>query len=91
MIAAHILQAMGAHMAESITFASFSGVKKVINNAPTIDPLKHGHWIDNGSDKPPTCSECCGCALLNYEGDYHKSEACPHCGAEMSNPERSTT
>lgn len=83
MFAAHVLQAIGAHMAESITFASFSVVKKAINNAPSIDPVKHGHWIDNGPDKPPTCSRCGGGALLNYESDYHKSDACPHCGAKM--------
>ncbi len=55
--------------------------------APTIDPVKHGHWIDNGHDKPPTCSRCGGGALLNYESDYHKSDACPHCGAKMDEPE----
>ena len=58
-----------------------------IRTAPVIDPVRHGYWIDHGRNRPPTCSECCGCALLNYESDYHKSDFCPHCGATMSNPE----
>lgn len=81
--AARIIQAREQYTAESITLASLSVVKKAINNAPSIDPVKHGHWIDNGPDKPPTCSRCGGGALLNYESDYHKSDACPHCGAKM--------
>lgn len=58
-----------------------------ISDAPDIDPVRHGYWIDHGRNRPPTCSRCGGRALLNYESDYHKSDFCPHCGAEMSNPE----
>lgn len=45
--------------------------------------LKEAHWIDNGRDKSPTCSNCGSGCLLNYESDFHKSDYCPHCGAFM--------
>ena len=55
----------------------------VIDNTPTIDPVKHGRWIDMGDNSAPICSVCKSKALLNYESDYHKSDYCPHCGARM--------
>ena len=89
MLAAHVLQAIGAQMAESITFASFSVVKKAINNAPTIDPVKHGKWIFDLSEVdwtygPYVCSEC---HVRN--GDFiggglnKRTNYCPNCGAKM--------
>ena len=53
----------------------------------TIDPVKHGRWIDMGDNSAPICSECKSKALLNYESDYHKSDYCPHCGAKMDEGE----
>lgn len=57
-------------------------LEKEIENAPTIDPVKHGKWIPNGID--PTngivgnweCSECNGVSLKD-------SDFCPKCGARM--------
>ena len=42
-----------------------------------------GHWIWRGKDKGYECSVCHSCCLLNYERDWHKSDLCPHCGANM--------
>ena len=48
-----------------------------------VKPAVNGRWIDNGKNKPPTCSNCGSGCLLNYESDYHESDYCPHCGAYM--------
>lgn len=45
--------------------------------------VRYAHWVDHGRDNPPTCSNCGGRALLNYESDYCESTNCPHCGARM--------
>lgn len=53
---------------------------KTIDNAPTVDPVKHGHWImkPNGYG---TCSNCKKCSL-DIMGGVH-SNFCPNCGAKM--------
>lgn len=61
--------------------------RAVIDNMPTIDPVKHGRWIDMGDNSASICSVCKGKTLLNYESDYHKSDYCPHCGAKMDKKE----
>lgn len=52
-----------------------------IDNAPTIDPVKHGHWIskywDGGSEHH--CSECGAI----YKDLYDLYSYCPNCGAKM--------
>ena len=56
-----------------------------IQNAPTIDPVRHGHWIEQivqRSEDEPSFSLCvcsnCGLSLLNKMTRY-----CPTCGAQM--------
>lgn len=55
---------------------------KDIDNAPTIDPVKHGHWEDENPIEPnpmfraAVCSVC-GCT----EGN--PNNYCPSCGARM--------
>ena len=44
---------------------------------------KRAAWIWKGSDKGFECSRCHSKCLLNYESDWHKSDFCPHCGADM--------
>lgn len=57
--------------------------------AETYDPVgfeqgeKMAAWIWKGPDKGFECSHCHGRCLLNYESDWHKSDFCPHCGADM--------
>ena len=51
--------------------------------AADVRPVVRGEWIDNGRYKAPTCSNCGSGCLLNYESDYHESDFCPHCGADM--------
>ncbi len=53
----------------------------IVGDAPTVDPVKHGHWImkPNGYG---TCSNCKRCSLdlgAGVDSDY-----CPNCGAKMT-------
>lgn len=49
---------------------------------PTVDPVKHGHWILDENEKIPcyqikTCS-LCGCRVNGTQFNF-----CPRCGARM--------
>ena len=53
-----------------------------IKAQPTVDPVKHGHWIRDENEKIPcyqikTCS-LCGCRVNGTQFNF-----CPHCGAKM--------
>lgn len=49
-----------------------------IKGASTIDPVEHGHWIDDNADDQVIvlCSEC-------NRWNTTKTAFCPHCGAKM--------
>ena len=53
----------------------------LLESAPTVDPVKHGHWIAHGKAfmgaTIEACSEC-GELLCGYNKAY-----CPNCGAKM--------
>ena len=57
-----------------------------IDDTPTVDPIKHGHWIFNPKDAIemmftlPICSECG--AESSDGGNY-----CSNCGAKMDGAE----
>lgn len=57
-----------------------------IVNAPTVDPVKHGQWIDKYGDGDWHCS-CCGAIVENHEQDYRNWYFCYHCGARMNGDE----
>jgi len=52
-----------------------------IDNAPTVDPVKHGHWEKEriGADKIDRCSVCGG----SYLPCIKSYKFCPQCGARM--------
>lgn len=57
-----------------------------IGNAPTIDPVRHGRWVDvNGEEWIPATLynyvKCSVCGL--YELEKEASNFCPNCGAKM--------
>ena len=54
-----------------------------IHCAPTIDAVQNGKWEWRGKDRGYFCTNCGSGCLLNYESDWHKSDFCPHCGADM--------
>lgn len=53
--------------------------ENAIENAPTIDPVRHGRWKVCEND--PTYVRCSECGELNYEA--YPSNYCPNCGARM--------
>lgn len=57
------------------------GIEKAIDDMPTVDPVKHGRWVEHDSsikDVPTeACSEC-GEWSYGYNEKY-----CPNCGARM--------
>lgn len=63
----------------------------LINDAPTVDPVKHGHWIE--SDVGLICSECNHYTETMYDepfnNEFGKGWAlkrpyyCGYCGAKM--------
>ena len=59
----------------------FKAVRAVVNTCPTVEPVKHGHWIDTGRgdyyfSKQYRCS-CCNSV------DYMRAPYCYNCGAKM--------
>jgi len=62
-----------------------------LENAPTVDPVKHGHWVEQEHcdwvySKEYRCSECGKYRLMTNpfgrEWNY-----CPNCGAKMDGVE----
>lgn len=61
-----------------------------IKNAPTIDPVKHGRWINAYPEIEPNpmfmygiCSECGFEQSISDKLNY-----CPNCGAKMDEEEQ---
>lgn len=63
-------------------------VAMAVENAPTIDPVKHGKWIEHTEPEPWdrhqawfwTCSECGAVGIDEFR-------YCPNCGAKMERSE----
>lgn len=49
-----------------------------IDNAPTIDPVRHGYWKETDD---PMFRACSVCGYLEYE--CNEGNYCPECGALM--------
>lgn len=52
--------------------------KRIVNAAPTIDPVRHGRWLF-------TDTNTCECSVCHTCEPYPFSEFewCPNCGARM--------
>ena len=60
----------------------------VINEIPTIDPVRHGHWVAI-DDYPHEEWECDKCGFVYYEdNDEPTFKYCPNCGAKMDEERR---
>lgn len=62
-------------------FDELNIVRNMTRNARTVDPVKHGYWVDTGRadyylNKEYRCS-CCNSV------DYLRSPYCYNCGAKM--------
>lgn len=52
-----------------------SVLEQLINVQPTIDPVKHGRWVMQGT--------AYGCSLCGESVIHPFHNYCPNCGAEM--------
>ncbi len=89
------MRLIDADMLPKYTGAALSAVDvaRAVENAPTIDPVKHGKWIECKSSEHWKCSAC-GCRASfwfneenssSYDLDMSEwlSGYCPNCGAKM--------
>lgn len=54
--------------------------------APTIDPVRHGRWIEHEDEEDTAHAHCSGCGWVAryYETDIvNEANYCPNCGAKM--------
>ena len=66
---------------------------RMIDEQPTIEERKKGHWerhntyygddVSGSIDPDWRCSECGGQANVNAWCLYDLTDFCPHCGADM--------
>ena len=55
-------------------------VISVLDDMPTIDPVRHGHWQRSN---PLTDTEECSVCGYNIPTDEFETPYCPLCGAKM--------
>ena len=53
-------------------------VAMAVENAPTIDPVRHGRWVVIDAEEPRRYG-CSKCKRLSW----HMENYCPNCGARM--------
>ena len=51
-----------------------------IDSAPTVDPVKHGRWIEHGKNDNR-------CSLCGWGVWVNTNNFCPNCGAKMDGEE----
>ena len=58
--------------------------QKAIDDAPTVDPFKHGHWINTNEGIWNTVEvlKCSVCGEIDNRM-YRSDAYCPNCGAKM--------
>ena len=63
--------------------------RSIVDEAPTVDaePIRHGHWVDVGSEVARVCSYChedvLYAVMYNLKGEEVSLKYCPYCGAKM--------
>ena len=75
----------GDEIARRVIDATKRCIVTDLEQLPTIDPVKHGRWIDDSQDGKGMwflCSECGESAPEVEPWDY-----CPNCGAKMDGGE----
>ena len=68
------------------------GYAEALEATDNAEPVRHGHWTDNGHiGRRRWCSECGGIAFEQYDdyglAEVTESDYCPHCGAKMDEVE----
>lgn len=78
----------GGNWCNSVILA-MSSVAGIVLEAPTIEVVKHGKWIeeDDCYTTSGTYIEEFKCSLCNEIVNWHKYKFCPYCGAKMDGDE----
>ena len=64
-------------------------LREALGRVPTVDTVKHGHWLDDGqrlgNNNECAIHECdqCGETVYVYLNDPRRWNYCPKCGAKM--------
>ena len=59
-------------------------VAMAVENAPTIDPVRHGRWVESFKvNAPPTLRSRWTCSWCGNVQTYGITDYCPNCGARM--------
>lgn len=70
--------------------------ENAINDAPTVEPVKHGEWEEENTRTRSMKFKCSVCGKIAYYPQNHHSADpkrcgyayCPNCGARMDGRER---
>lgn len=58
--------------------------KENVDNAPTVDTERHGHWVKENEEDTLFCVyKCSLCAGMVLTDRVHLFKYCPYCGAKM--------
>lgn len=66
--------------------AAITTIQFLIDETPTVEERKHGHWIEHPEHPIGDCSVC-GERVPIYSGSK-KYKNCPYCGAKMDGVEK---
>lgn len=72
---------IGLSMLRGIQVDAISSVLEMVVKAPTVDPVVHAHWIEDGE-----CQICSNCGEEHNWIDY-RAAYCENCGAKMDGEE----
>lgn len=76
-------------IAHRIRLDSREQIERMIETAPTVDPVKHGHWIMPNKEKTDRpLAECSHCGWYVTKGGVLDFTYCPNCGAKMDEVEK---
>lgn len=68
-------------------------METVVDNEPTVDPVKHGKWISEKCNhkpyriKNPEKWVIYKCSICGYSNGRKQSNYCPECGSKMDGEE----
>lgn len=65
--------------------------ENAIESAPTVDPVKHGRWIDDYNEtEHPLFRKAWKCSACGFRTSYGKPKYCMNCGARMDGESNET-
>lgn len=74
---------------DEFSFIPVYAIRKYIEQAPTISPVKRGHWYTDPMYGYVSCSVC-GHEAITASFEIMRTRYCPNCGAKMEEPKNET-